>query len=67
MQSGVKRFIPSEFSCNSTNEKTTALIPVFGLKVKINEYLKDQEEKGLSWTGVIAGLALDWVRDLPAL
>ncbi len=64
VKAGVKRFIPSEYSCNSQNAKTTSLIPTFGLKVKINQHLKTQEAKGLSWTGIIAGPAFDLVSDL---
>lgn len=58
---GVKRFLPSEYSCNSQNNKTTDLIPVFGLKVQINEHLKAQESKGLTWTAIEAGPAFDFV------
>ena len=58
---GVKRFIPSEYSCNSQNSKTTSLIPTFGLKVLINEHLKAQESKGLTWTAIEAGAAFDLV------
>jgi hypothetical protein len=67
VKAGVKRFIPSEYSCNSQNAKTTALIPTFGLKVQINKHLQAQEERGLSWTGIIAGPAFDWVSDLATL
>jgi hypothetical protein len=58
---GVKRFIPSEYSCNSQNSKTTSLVPTFGLKVQINEHLKAQEPKGLTWTAIEAGAAFDLV------
>lgn len=57
----MKRFIPSEFSCNAQNAKTTALIPPFGHKVQANDYLKKQEAKGLTWTGIVVGPAFDWV------
>jgi hypothetical protein len=58
---GVKRFVPSEYSCNSQNSKTTSLIPTFSLKVQINEHLKAQESKGLTWTAIEAGAAFDLV------
>jgi len=58
---GVKRFIPSEYSVNSQNAKATALVPTFGLKVQINQHLKAQESKGLTWTAIEAGAAFDLV------
>ena len=58
---GVKRFVPSEYSCNSQNSKTTSLVPTFGLKVQINEHLKTRESKGLTWTAIEAGAAFDLV------
>lgn len=61
VKAGVKRFIPSEFGSNSQNAKATALVPFFGLKVQINEHLKAQESKGLTWTAIEAGPAFDWV------
>jgi hypothetical protein len=61
VKAGVKRFLPSEFSSNPQNAKAAALIPVFGLKVQINEYLKAQESKGLTWTAVVAGVAFEMV------
>lgn len=61
VKAGVKRFLPSEYSCNAQNAKTNALIPIVRLKVQTNEYLKAQESKGLSWTAIITGPAFDWV------
>ena len=61
VKAGVKRFLPSEYGNNSQNAKATALIPVFGLKVQINEHLKAQESKGLTWTAILAGPLFDWV------
>jgi hypothetical protein len=63
VRAGVKRFIPSEFSCDAQNAKTAALIPVFALKVQINEHLRAQESKGLTWTAIVAGTAFDMVSD----
>ncbi|KAI9742855.1 MAG: hypothetical protein M1818_003584 [Claussenomyces sp. TS43310] len=60
VEAGVKRFLPSEFSCNTFNAKTTALVPFFALKVTVIEHLKKQESKGLTWTAIPAGLAFDW-------
>jgi hypothetical protein len=63
VRAGVKRFIPSEFSCDAQNAKTAALIPVFALKVQINEHLQSQESKGLTWTAIVTGAAFDMVSD----
>ncbi|TVY83400.1 Isoflavone reductase-like protein [Lachnellula suecica] len=59
VQAGVKRYLPSEYGCNTQNEKATALIPAFGFKVKVIEHLKQQEAKGLSWTAIESGPAFD--------
>lgn len=61
VKAGVKRFIPSEFSCDAQNKQTAELIPVFGLKVRTHEHLKAQEVKGLSWTSIPSGPAFDLV------
>jgi NmrA-like family len=66
VKAGVKRFIPSEYSCDAQNAKTNALVPVFKLKVQTNEHLKAQESKGLSWTAIVTGPAFDFVSDLTA-
>ncbi|KAH8598248.1 hypothetical protein B0O99DRAFT_684292 [Bisporella sp. PMI_857] len=59
-KAGVKRFIPSEFGCNTQNKNTTDLIPIFGFKAKRIDYLKEQESKGLSWTAIEAGAGFDY-------
>ena len=61
VKAGVKRFIPSEYAINNRNAKAAALIPFYSLKVQINEHLKAQESKGLTWTGIATGPAFDWV------
>ncbi|MCJ1435983.1 hypothetical protein MMC27_005361 [Xylographa pallens] len=60
VKAGVKRFLPSEYSCNSQNAQVPALIPIFGLKVQTNKHLKAQESKGLTWTAIETGPAFDW-------
>ncbi|PMD16869.1 NAD(P)-binding protein [Hyaloscypha hepaticicola] len=67
VRAGVKRFLPSEFSSNPQNAKAAALIPVFDLKVRVNEYLKAQESKGLTWTAVVAGVAFETALQLGIL
>jgi len=57
---GVKRFIPSDFSTDSRNPVAIALLPHFKDKNDIVDYLKTQETKGLTWSGVITGGFFDW-------
>lgn len=60
-QAGVKRYIPSEFGCDTINPKTAAL-PVFsGSKIVVQNVLKEKAEAGsLSYTVVLTGPFLDW-------
>jgi hypothetical protein len=62
---GVKRFIPSEFGSNTLNKK---IVELFGAtkeaKVKVLNHLKEQESKGLTWTGIATGPFFDWVIEL---
>lgn len=61
VQAGVKRYIPSEFGCDTTTPKTAAL-PVFsGGKIAVQKVLKEKVEAGsLSYTLVVTGPFLDW-------
>ncbi|PKX88880.1 aromatic alcohol reductase [Aspergillus novofumigatus IBT 16806] len=61
VQSGVKRLLPSEFSCNSQDEAVVELLPLFQQKADIIQYLKSKESTGLTWTGVVSSLLFDWV------
>lgn len=58
VQAGVKRFIPSEFGSNVTNEKTRKLA-VFAGKLAIVEYLKKKEGE-ITWSALLNGPFLDW-------
>jgi len=58
VQAGVKRFIPSEFGSNVTNEKTRGL-SVFAGKVATVDYLKKKEEE-ITWSALLNGGFLDW-------
>ncbi|KAJ5776557.1 uncharacterized protein N7511_001568 [Penicillium nucicola] len=61
---GVKRFIPSEYGCDTTNPNT-AKLPVFGDKIAVQEHLKKaNKESGLSYTFLITGPFLDWGIDV---
>jgi NmrA-like family. len=61
IRAGVKRFIPSEFSINSQNDAVLQLLPLFGQKKELIEYLKSKETDGLTWTGIAASGLFDWV------
>ncbi|CAI7657396.1 unnamed protein product [Penicillium glandicola] len=57
---GVKRFIPSEYGCDTTSPLTSKL-PVFADKVSIAEYLQSvAQTSGLSYSLLITGPFLDW-------
>ncbi|KAJ5377468.1 NmrA-like family protein [Penicillium cataractarum] len=57
---GVNRFIPSEFSANSLNDTVLHLLPLFGQKRELIEYLKTKEADGFTWTGIATSGLLDW-------
>ncbi|KAJ5978195.1 hypothetical protein N7501_001537 [Penicillium viridicatum] len=57
---GVKRFIPSEYGCDTKNPLTGRL-PVFGDKIGVHEHLKNvAQQSGLSYSVLITGPFLDW-------
>ncbi|CAI7603967.1 unnamed protein product [Penicillium palitans] len=60
IRAGVKRFIPSEFSVNSQNDAVLQLLPLFGQKKELIEYLKSKEADGLTWTGIASSALFDW-------
>ncbi|KAJ5210789.1 hypothetical protein N7491_010599 [Penicillium cf. griseofulvum] len=60
IRTGVKRFIPSEFSANSQNEVVLQLLPLFEQKKELVEYLKSKETHGLTWTGIASSGLFDW-------
>ncbi|KAL8644369.1 MAG: hypothetical protein Q9226_007798 [Calogaya cf. arnoldii] len=59
-EAGVKRYIPSEFGSDTTSAKIIELVPMFGNKTAITDYLKTKESSGLSWTAVVNGAFFDW-------
>lgn len=63
VSAGVKRFIPSEFSSNTLSPAVLQLLPVFGQKKEVLEYLKTKEASGLTWTAIWTALLFDWVRN----
>lgn len=61
VRAGVKRFLPSEFSANTQSDAVLQLLPLFGQKKEVLDYLKAKESEGLSWTGVGSAPLFDWV------
>ncbi|KAI1095542.1 NmrA-like family protein [Rostrohypoxylon terebratum] len=59
VKTGVKRFIPSDFGCNTTNANTLAMFPMMGAKTRVNSELKAKEGTGLTWTAISTGILLD--------
>lgn len=58
----VRRFIPSEFGCNTLNVKA-ATLPVFTDKVRVQDALKKEAESGgggMTYTVMCNGPFLDW-------
>ena len=59
VETGVSRFIPSEFSANLANPKARTL-PVFASKVKLQEYLVEKAKfSDLTYTFIYGGAWLD--------
>lgn len=58
---GVSRFLPSEFSADSLNDAVLGLLPLFGQKKEVIEYLKSKQSDSFTWTGVATAPLFDWV------
>ncbi|KAK1087579.1 hypothetical protein LTR33_000984 [Friedmanniomyces endolithicus] len=57
---GVKRFLPSEFGCDTHNPRVAA-IPLFRTKLGIVEYMDEKvKETGTTYTCVYTNAFLDW-------
>lgn len=61
IKAGVKRFLPSEFSASTQNTAVLQLLPLFGQKAELIEYLKAKQSADFSWTGIATSLLFDWV------
>lgn len=61
ISAGVERFLPSEFSASSQDAAVLQLLPLFGQKAELIEYLKSKQSAEFSWTGVACSLLFDWV------
>jgi hypothetical protein len=58
---GVSRFIPSEFSSDALNDVVLKLLPLFGQKREVIEYLRSKESDSFTWTGIATSGLFDWV------
>ncbi|KAK0257736.1 hypothetical protein LTR91_006278 [Friedmanniomyces endolithicus] len=57
---GVKRFLPSEFGCDTHNPRVAA-IPLFRTKLDIDEYMDEKVKgTGTTYTCVYTNAFLDW-------
>lgn len=61
IKSGVKRFVPSEYSTNTRSDAVRSLLPLFEAKQEVLSLLKEKESVNFTWTGLAAGPLLDWV------
>ncbi|KAE8143863.1 hypothetical protein BDV38DRAFT_289683 [Aspergillus pseudotamarii] len=60
VQTGVKRFIPSEFGHDTRNSNAANLLPqMYHQKMDIVEYLRVKQNEGLEWTAFVTGPFLD--------
>ncbi|KIY53801.1 NAD(P)-binding protein, partial [Fistulina hepatica ATCC 64428] len=60
ISAGVKRFIPSEYGCDLAHPKTVPMVPMFGEKKRVSDYLKSKQDK-IEWTVLSTGLFADWL------
>ena len=64
IKAGVKRVIPADYgSCDSSNERTLQLVPLYKEKKKVRDYLISLEGQGegkLSWTSLVTGHFFDY-------
>lgn len=63
VQANVKRFIPADFgSCDSSSDRTKALVPLYKRKTELRERLTELAEQnpGFTWTSLVVGHFFDW-------
>lgn len=61
VSAGVKRYIPSQFGIDPTQEALSQVMPpFFQEKVGIVDYLISKESSGLTWTSINTALFTDW-------
>ncbi|KAL5333154.1 NAD(P)-binding protein [Aspergillus crustosus] len=60
IEAGVKRYIPSEYGLDNNTPAARELSPVFGDKGLVQDYLREKEAAGLTWTAIACGMWIDW-------
>ncbi|MCJ1303939.1 hypothetical protein MMC08_006750 [Hypocenomyce scalaris] len=60
-KAGVKRFLPSEYGCNTNNEGTLRVVPLLRGKANTTAYLKEKARANpqFTWTSLITGPFFD--------
>ena len=58
---GVKRFIPSDFECDTYLPHVLEYAPTTRGKPEVVAYLKSKEPEGLSWTATCCGNFFDYI------
>jgi nucleoside-diphosphate-sugar epimerase len=56
----VVRYVASEYGLNNNRPEARALNSVFREKGEIQDYLRQQESKGLEWMSIACGMWLKW-------
>jgi uncharacterized protein YbjT (DUF2867 family) len=67
IEAGVRRFLPSEYGVDTSDQSIGELVPPLGAKNETVTYLKAKETSGLSWTALIVGAFFDWVFETPGV
>ena len=60
IEAGVKRFVASEYGLNNANPEARGLSSVFDDKGRVQEYLREKEKDGLTWSSVSCGMWIGW-------
>ncbi|OQV11222.1 hypothetical protein CLAIMM_15085 [Cladophialophora immunda] len=59
IEAGVKRFIPSEFGSDTSNEVGLQLFSFWNQKDQVRKYL-DEKKNQMEWTAIFNGFFFDW-------
>ena len=62
---GVKRFLPSDYGFDTSDDEVVGLVPPALSKVDTIAYLRAKESLDLSWTSVSCGALFDWALRRP--
>ena len=66
IESGVIRFLPSEYGMDSANPAAKEYLPIIAGKVQVVDYLRSKEDQ-ISWSSTIVGSFFDWALSIPGL